>query len=104
MAENDTSQGATPEIRQPPDIREKPARRIMSLRSNGSIAKEAIMMQSPHILYALARQNDRIAPPRHVIEREPSEPAPVKCPANAPEPRTAWFWQLLFGRRGTAAS
>jgi hypothetical protein len=62
------------------------------------------MMQSPHILYALARQNDRIAPPRHVIEREPSEPAPARRPANAPEARSAWFWQLLLGHRGTAAS
>jgi hypothetical protein len=56
------------------------------------------------MLYALAKQNDRIMPPKTAIEREPSEPAPVKRPANAPEPRTAWFWQLLFGRRGTAAS
>jgi hypothetical protein len=61
-------------------------------------------MQSPQILYALARQNDRITPPRTAIEREPSEPAPVKRPAHAPETRTDWFWQLLFGRRGTAAS
>ena len=61
-------------------------------------------MQSPQVLYAMARQNDRIRPPRTAIEREPSEPAPVRRPANAPEPRTAWFWQLLFGRRGTAAS
>ena len=61
-------------------------------------------MQSPHMLYALARQNDRLSPPRSAIEREPSEPAPVKRPVNAPEPRVAWFWQLLFGRRGTAAS
>lgn len=62
------------------------------------------MTQSPHILHALARQNDRITPPRHLIEREPSEPAPVKRPANVPEPRSSWFWQLLFGRGGTAAS
>lgn len=62
------------------------------------------MMQSPQILYALARQSDRIAPPRHAIEREAVESAPVRRPAHAAKPRTAWFWQLLFGRRGTAAS
>lgn len=61
-------------------------------------------MQSPHILHALARQNDRITPPRTAIERESSVPVPSKRPANVAEPRTAWFWQLLFGRRGTAAS
>lgn len=61
-------------------------------------------MQSPQILYALAKQNDRIMPPKTAIEREPSEPALVRRPANVSEPRSAWFWQLLFGRRGTAAS
>ena len=62
------------------------------------------MMQSPQLLHALAKQNDRIAPPRHAIEREPVEPAPIRRPAHAVEPRAAWFWQLLFGRRGTVAS
>ena len=62
------------------------------------------MMQSPQLIHALARQSDRISPPRTAIEREPVEPVPVRRPANAAEPRTVWFWQLLFGRRGTAAS
>jgi hypothetical protein len=62
------------------------------------------MMQSPQLLHALAKQSDRIAPPRPTIEREPDEPAQIRRPANAAEPRSAWFWQLLFGRRGTAAS
>jgi len=62
------------------------------------------MMQSPQIIHALAKTSDRIAPPRQAIEREPVEPAPVRRPAHAAEPRSSWFWQLLFGRRGTAAS
>jgi hypothetical protein len=62
------------------------------------------MMQSPQLIYALARQSDRISPPRMAIEREPVEPAPARRPVNAAEPRTGWFWQLLFGRRETAAS
>jgi hypothetical protein len=62
------------------------------------------MMQSPQILHALAKQSDRIAPSQHAIELEPTKPAPQLRPARAAEPRTAGFWQLLFGRRGTAAS
>jgi hypothetical protein len=62
------------------------------------------MMQSPQLIHALAKQSDRIAPPRHAIEREPAGAAPVRRPAHAAEPRTSWFWQLLFGRRGTVAS
>ncbi len=60
-------------------------------------------MQSPQILYVLARQNERIDPPRTVIERE-SEDVPVRRPAHVEEARPAWFWQLLFGRRATVAS
>ncbi len=62
------------------------------------------MMQSPQIMFALAKQSDRIAPRRQVIELEPREPAPVRHPADAAEPRTSWFWQLLFGRRETVTS
>jgi hypothetical protein len=62
------------------------------------------MMQSPQIIHALAKQSDRIAPPSPVIERETLKPTPVRRPANAAEPRSSWFWQLLFGRRGTVAS
>jgi hypothetical protein len=61
-------------------------------------------MQSPHLIHALAKQSDRISPPRTAIEREPREPAPVRRPDHAAEPRTAWLWQLLSGRRGTVAS
>lgn len=61
-------------------------------------------MQSPHILYALAKQSERIAPPRQPIELEPSEPGPLRRPARPEDARTVWVWQLLFGRRGTAAS
>ena len=62
------------------------------------------MMQSPQLIHALAKQSGRIAPPRHAVELERAEPAPVRRPAHAAEPRTGWFWQLLFGRRGAAAS
>ncbi len=62
------------------------------------------MMQSPQLIHALAKQSDRIAPARMPVELEPAEPAPARHPVHAAEPRTAWFWQLLFGRRGTAAS
>ena len=62
------------------------------------------MTHSPHMLYALARQQDRIAPSRHMIEWKADEPDSVKRPVNVAEPRTRWFWQLLFGRRGTVAS
>ena len=62
------------------------------------------MMQSPHLIHALAKQSDRIAPPRKAIELEPREPVSIRRPAHAAEPRTAWLWQFLFGRRGTAAS
>ena len=60
-------------------------------------------MQSPQILYALARQNERIDPPRTVIERE-SEDVPVRLPDHVAVARPVWFWQLLFGRRETVAS
>jgi hypothetical protein len=62
-----------------------------------------MMMQSPQILYALARQNERIDPPRTVIERE-SDDVPVHRPDHAAAARPVWFWQLLFGRRETVAS
>ncbi len=60
-------------------------------------------MQSPQILYALARQNERIDSPRTVIERE-SEDVPVRRPDHVAVARPVWFWQLLFGRRETVAS
>lgn len=62
------------------------------------------MMQSPQLIHALAKRSDQIAPPRHFIERAPAEPAPVRRPDHANTPRLTWFWQFLFGRRGTAAS
>lgn len=62
------------------------------------------MMQSPQLLHALAKQSDRIAPPRQAIEREPSEPAPLRRPAHAAATRSSWFWHLVFGRRRAAAS
>ncbi|TXG86505.1 MAG: hypothetical protein E6R14_02840 [Thermomicrobiales bacterium] len=62
------------------------------------------MMQSPQLIHALAKRSDHIAPPRHIIERAPAEPAPVRHPDHAAMPRLAQFWQLLFGRRGSVAS
>ena len=62
------------------------------------------MMQSPQIIYALAKQSDRIAPRRQAIEFEPREPAPARRPTHASEPRISWLWQFLFGRGGTVAS
>ena len=62
------------------------------------------MLQSPQIIYALAKQSDRIAPPRQAIELDSREPAPVRRPARAAEARNSWLWQLLFGRRETATS
>lgn len=61
-------------------------------------------MQSPQMLYALARQHDRITPPRTVVDRATSNEAPPARPAQKTEQRAAWFWQLLFRRRETAAS
>ncbi len=62
------------------------------------------MTQSPQILYALARQQDRIDPPRTVIDRALDEPIPGSRPEPVSESRVAWFWQLLAGRRETVAS
>lgn len=63
------------------------------------------MMQSPQILYALARQQDRIDPPCTVAECELRETVPMRHSAvQIPEPRLAWVWQLLFRRGGTVAS
>lgn len=62
------------------------------------------MMQSPQILYALARQNDRIAPPRTTLERVTREETPVTRATTNCESRTSWFLQLLFWRRQTAVS
>lgn len=61
-------------------------------------------MQSPQLLYALARQDDRIAQTRTSIDRVIAQETPATRPAQISEPRLAWFWQLLFRRRETVAS
>lgn len=62
------------------------------------------MMQSPQLIHALARQSDRIAPPKHIIDRETVEPAPIRNANRVAESRMDWLWHMLFWRRRAAAS